>query len=48
MPANFTLIVSAAMLALAIVWFVIIFRALSNKATVESFFFGRKTPKDPL
>jgi hypothetical protein len=48
MPDTLTLIVAAAMLVLAIAWFVIISRALSDKTKVESFFFGSKTPKDPV
>ncbi len=36
------------MLALAIAWFVIISKALSDKPKVEAFFFSGKTPKDPV
>ena len=48
MLATFFLIVSAAMLGLAIAWFVIISSALQNTSKGESFFFGSKTLKDPL
>lgn len=48
MPDALTASIAAAMLVLAIAWFVIISRALSDKSKVESFFFGGKTPKDPV
>ncbi len=48
MPDALTAFVFAAMLALAIAWFVIISRALSDKPRAEAFFSGSKTPKDRL
>ena len=48
MPDTLSAFVAAAMLVLAIAWFVIISRALAGKSKVESFFFGGKTPKDPV
>ena len=48
MLAIFILVVGAAMLGLAIAWFVIISSALLNTSKGESFFFGSKTLKDPL
>ncbi len=48
MPDTLTAFVVAAMLALAIVWFVIISKALSDKPKAKAFFSRNKTPKDTL
>jgi len=48
MPDALTAFVVAAMLALAIAWFVLISRALSDRSKAESFFAGSKPPIDPL
>jgi len=48
MPDTLTALVAAAMLALAIVWFMIISKALSDKPKAKAFFSRNKTPKDTL
>jgi hypothetical protein len=48
MPDALTAFVVAAMLVLAVAWFVIISRALANTSRVESFFFGVKPPEDKV
>ncbi len=48
MPDTLTALVAAAMLVLAIVWFMIISKALSDKPKAKAFFSRNKTPKDTL
>lgn len=48
MPDALTAFIVAAMLVLAIAWFVIISRALPDKIRTEAFFSRNKTPKDTV
>lgn len=47
MPDMLTVILIAVLIFLTATWIIILRRALSNKASVDSVFLKRKPPKDP-